>query len=149
MQIILTENIRRLGHLGDKIEVKNGYARNYLIPQQKAVIATAENLVRFEEKRAELEKKAKQELAHAQQRAEKIQDLTLIITAMASDEGKLYGSIGTHEIKEALQKKKIEISKREISLPNGPFHDIGEYVIDILLHSDVTATLKIQVLSEK
>lgn len=147
MQVILTEKIRHLGNLGDKVKVKNGFARNYLIPQKKAVVATAENLERFEADRAKLEKKAQTDLAAAEQRAAKLNDITLVISAMASDEGKLYGSVGTHEIKEALDAKKIEVSKREITLPEGPFHATGEYIVDILLHSDVVAALKIQIVS--
>lgn len=149
MQVILTEKIRHIGNLGDKVEVKNGYARNYLIPQQKAITATRDNLVQFEAKRAELEKKAQAILAQAQQRAAKLEDSVLVISAMASDEGKLYGSIGTHEIKEALDKKKIEINKREILLPHGAFHATGDYTVDVSLHSDVVVALKIQIVAEK
>lgn len=149
MQVILTEKIRHLGNLGDKVNVKNGFARNYLIPQKKAVVATAYNLEQFEKERAELEKKAQANLAQAQQRAAKINDTLLTISAMASEEGKLYGSIGIHEIKEALIAKGIEISKREITLPNGAFHATGEYTVDILLHSDVVAQLQIQVVASK
>jgi large subunit ribosomal protein L9 len=149
MQIILTEKIRHLGNLGDKVEVKSGYARNFLLPQKKAVMATQDNLKRFEDKRAELEKKAETSLAQAQQRAAKINDLTLVIPVMASEEGKLYGSVSTHEIKEALTAKGVEVSKREITLPNGAFHATGEYTVDIYLHSDVMATLQIQIVPGK
>lgn len=149
MQIILTEKIRHIGNLGDKVKVKKGYARNYLIPQQKAIIATKENLERFEADRAELEKKAQTSLAQAQQRAAKIQDTLLVIKAMASEEGKLYGSVGMHEIKEALAQKKIDINKREILLPYGAFHATGDYTIDISLHSDVIVPLQIQIVADK
>lgn len=149
MQVILTEKIRHLGNLGDKVEVKGGYARNYLIPQNKAVRATTENLKAFEAKRADLEKKAQQLLSQAEQRAAKINDLTLEIAAMASEEGKLYGSIGTSEIKDALKAKGLDIMKKEIILPNGAFHATGEYEVDINLHSDVVAKLQIQIVASK
>ncbi len=149
MQIILTEKIRHLGNLGDKVDVRSGYARNYLIPQKKAVMATTANLAHFEEKRAELEKKAQTSLAHAQQRAAKINDTLLVISVMASEEGKLYGSVGTHEIAEALEAKGLEICKREINMPNGAFHATGEYKVDIYLHSDVIAELQLQIVSSK
>ncbi|MCX7114552.1 MAG: 50S ribosomal protein L9 [Gammaproteobacteria bacterium] len=149
MQIILTEKIRHLGNLGDKVDVRSGYARNFLIPQKKAVMATKNNLQHFEERRADLEKKAQTTLSQAQQRAAKINDTTLVISVMASEEGKLYGSVGTHEIAEALQAKDIEICKREINMPNGAFHATGEYTVDIYLHSDVIAVLKLQITSSK
>lgn len=149
MHVILTEKIRHLGNLGDKVEVKGGYARNFLIPQKKAVMATNKNLESFEAKRADLEKKAQTSLAQAQQRAAVINDTLLVIKAQASEEGKLYGSVSTHEIKEALNAKGIEISKREISMPNGSFHATGEYTVDIYLHSDVVAALQVQITGEK
>lgn len=149
MHVILTEKIRQLGNLGDKVEVKAGYARNYLIPQQKAVMATNANLRNFEEKRAELEKKAQVMLSQAQQRAAKINDFVLVIASLASDEGKLYGSVGTNEIRDAMIAKDVEVDKKEILLPNGPFHSTGEYTIDLMLHSDVMATLQIQIVAEK
>jgi large subunit ribosomal protein L9 len=149
MHVILTEKIRHLGNLGDKVEVKGGYARNYLIPQKKAVMATNTNLRTFEEKRAELEKKAQLMLSQAQQRAAKINDTTLVISSLASDEGRLYGSVGTNEIKDALDAKGLEADKKEILLPNGPFHTTGEYTVDLMLHSDVIANLQIQIVAEK
>lgn len=149
MQVILTEKIRHLGNLGDKIEVKSGYARNYLIPQNKAVRATAVNLKAFETKRTELEKRAQQLLSQAEQRAAKMNDIVLEIAALASDEGKLYGSVGTAEIKEALKNKGLEVMKKEIMLSTGAFHSVGEYQVDINLHSDVVAKLQIQIVQRK
>lgn len=149
MEVILLEKIKSLGNLGDKVNVKPGYGQNYLIPQNKAVFATAENIKQFEEKRAELEKKAKQILAQAEQRAVKLNDINVAIPAMASEEGKLYGSVGPNEIKEALQKRSIDVSKREIVMPTGPIHSVGEYVVEIHLHSDVIANLHIQVIPAK
>lgn len=148
MQVILLENIRNLGQLGDTVDVKAGYGRNYLIPEHKAVFATKANKAEFEQKRADLEKKAQQVLAQAEQRASKLNDITLIVEAEATDEGKLYGSIGVMEIKDALGRRDIEVSKREISLPDGPIHATGEYVIDVLLHSEVIASLKLEIRSK-
>ncbi|KTD20271.1 rplI 50S ribosomal protein L9 [Legionella lansingensis] len=149
MEVILLEKIRNLGNLGDKVNVKAGYGRNYLIPQNKAVFATPANIERFEQRRAELEKKAQQSLAQAEQRAAKLNDTTIIISAMASDEGKLYGSVGPNEIKDALKAKSTDVSKREIVMPEGPIHSVGDYVVEIHVHSDVIAKLQIQVVPAK
>ncbi|CEG57051.1 50S ribosomal protein L9 [Legionella fallonii] len=149
MEVILLEKVRNLGNLGDKVNVKSGYGRNFLIPQNKAVFATPENVKLFEQRRSELEKKAQQGLALAEQRASKLNDTTVVISAMASDEGKLYGSVGINEIKEALIAKEIEISKREIVMPEGPLHSIGNYVVEIHVHSDVIANLQIEIVAAK
>lgn len=149
MQVILLEKIRNLGNLGDKVEVKAGYGRNCLIPQKKAVFATAQNEEIFNQRRAELEKKAQQAQAQAEQRAAKLNDTTVVIAAMASDEGKLYGSIGPNEIKDALLDRSIEVSKREIVMPEGPIHSIGDYTIEVHVHSDVIAIVQIQVVAAK
>ena len=149
MQVILLEKVRNLGSLGDKVNVKPGYGRNFLIPQNKAVFATENNIVRFEERRAELEKKEQQSLAHAQQRAAKLNDISVVISAQASDEGKLYGSVGVNEIKDALEAKSVEICKREIVMSEGPFHSIGQYTVEVLVHSDVIATVNVEVVAAK
>lgn len=149
MEVILLEKVRNLGSLGDKVNVKSGYGRNYLIPQNKAVFATAKSIEQFEQKRAELEKKAQQSLAAAEQRAAKLNDTTLVVSAMASDEGKLYGSVGVNEIKEALIAKSIEVSKREIVMPEGPLHSIGNFVVEIHVHSDVVAQLQLEIVPSK
>lgn len=149
MEVILLEKVRNLGDLGDKVHVKPGYGRNFLIPQNKAVFATATNLKQFEERRAELEKKAQQSFASAEQRAAKLNDTTITISAMASDEGKLYGSVGANEIKEALDAKSIQVSKREIVMPEGPIHSVGDFTVEIQVHSDVTAQLQVQIVSAK
>lgn len=147
MEVILLEKIRNLGDLGDSVNVKAGYGRNFLIPQGKAVFATPANIAVFEERRAELEKKAKQLLSQAEQRAAKISDTKLEITVQASEEGKLYGSIGPVEIEHALEEKGLEIQKREIVMPEGPIHYIGDYQVEIHLHTDVIANLEVRVLS--
>lgn len=149
MEVILLEKVRNLGNLGDRVDVKGGYGRNYLIPQNKAVFATEKNVERFEQRRSELEKKAQQTLATAEQRAAKLNDTTVVISSMASDEGKLYGSVSANEIKDALIAKSIEVSKREIVMPDGPIHSIGEYVVEIHVHSDVIANLQVQIVSAK
>jgi len=149
MNVILLEKVRNLGDLGDKASVKPGYARNFLIPQNKAVFATEKNIKQFEERRAELEKKAKQLLASAEQRAAKLNDTTIVISAQASDEGKLYGSVGPNEIKEALAQKSLEVAKREIVMSEGPLHSVGEYEIEIHVHTDVIATLQVSVVASK
>ncbi|HAU0262576.1 TPA: 50S ribosomal protein L9 [Legionella pneumophila] len=149
MEVILLEKVRNLGNLGDKVHVKSGYGRNYLIPQNKAVFATEQNIELFEKRRAELEKKAQQNLANAEQRAAKLNDTTIVISAIASDEGKLYGSVGVNEIKDALIEKQIEISKREIVMPEGPLHSIGNYVVEVHVHSDVVANLQVEIIPAK
>ncbi|MDI9819441.1 MULTISPECIES: 50S ribosomal protein L9 [unclassified Legionella] len=149
MEVILLEKIRNLGNLGDKVNVKAGYGRNFLIPQSKAVFATDENIKRFEERRAELEKKAQQTLTQAEQRAAKLNDTTVAISAMASEEGKLYGSVGPNEIRDALKAKSIEVSKREIVMPEGPIHSVGDYAVEIHVHTDVIATLQVQIVAAK
>lgn len=149
MEVILLEKVRNLGNLGDKVSVKSGYGRNYLIPQNKAVFATTQSIEQFEQRRAELEKKAQQSLAAAEQRASKLNDTTLVISAMASDEGKLYGSVGVNEIKDALIEKNIEVSKREIVMPEGPLHSIGNFVVEVHVHSDVIANLQLEIVPAK
>jgi large subunit ribosomal protein L9 len=148
MQVILLEKVRNLGNLGDCVEVKPGYGRNFLIPQKKAVFATADNKVMFEQRRAELEKNAATNFAKAQERASKLNDLTVEIAAQSNDEGKLYGSITVTEIVDAVKAKGHELSKREVQMSN-PIYSIGDYEIDILLHSDVIANLKLTVVAAK
>lgn len=149
MEVILLEHVRNLGHLGDRVNIKAGYGRNYLIPQSKAVFATPKNIELFEQRRAELEKKAREQLANAEQRAAKLNDVTLVITALASDEGKLYGSVGMTEIEEALIARGVEVAKREIVMPEGTIHSIGDYVVQIHVHSEVVAQLQVQIVPSK
>lgn len=149
MQVILLEKVRNLGDLGDQVDVKAGYGRNFLIPQKKAVFATPKNLELFAERRADLEKKAKADLAKAEQRAAKINDMTITLAVQASDEGKLYGSIGPNEIRVALNERSMEVSKREIVMPEGPLHSVGHFVIEIHVHSDVVANLQVEVVASK
>jgi large subunit ribosomal protein L9 len=149
MNVILLEKVRNLGALGETVHVKPGYARNYLIPQGKAVFASQSNIALFEKRRAELEAKAAQSLADAEQRAAVINALTIVIEAQASDEGKLFGSVNVADIKDALTAKSVAISKREISMPEGPLYAVGSYEIEIQLHSDVAAMLKVEIVPQK
>ena len=148
MQVILLEKIRRLGELGDTVKVKSGYGRNFLIPQGKAVSATEANKKFFEQRRAELEKKQAEILAAAQARAEKLAGLAVTIASKAGDEGKLFGSVGTRDIAEAVSKAGVAIEKSEVRLPNGALRMVGEYDISIALHSEVTGTVKIAIVAE-
>jgi large subunit ribosomal protein L9 len=149
MQVILLEKITNLGNLGEQVKVKAGYARNFLLPQGKALPATADNLVKFEKVRAEFEKKAQDILTKAQTRAEALAKLAITIPVNVSEEGKLFGSVNVREIAEALQKAGAEVSKSEINLPEGPIRQIGEYDVSIKLHSDVTVKIKVKIVAEE
>ena len=149
MQVILLEKVRNLGNLGDKVNVKPGYGRNFLIPQNKAVFATDKNVELFNQRRAELEKKAQVALSAAEQRAAKLNDVTITISAQASDEGKLYGSVGPNELMDALLAQSIDVSKREIVMPEGPIHSVGNYLVEIHVHSDVIAHLQVEIVVAK
>ncbi|MFT5519576.1 MAG: large subunit ribosomal protein L9 [Enterobacterales bacterium] len=149
MELILLENIRNLGGLGKKVDVRSGYGRNFLIPQGKAVPANDANVKVFEERRAELEAKAKEVVAAAQTRADKLKDLTIKMAAKSSDEGKLFGSIGTRDIAAAVNELvDVELEKSEVSMPDGAIHSIGEYEYTISLHTEVTALVKVVVFIE-
>ena len=148
MNVILLERIGKLGDLGDEVVVKPGYARNFLIPQGKAVRATAENRAVFEERRAELERAANERLAEAQERAAKLADMSVTLVVKAGDEGKLYGSVGTQDIAEAVIAKGVEVEKSEVRLPEGPIRAVGEYEIDLQLHSDVIVPIRVAVVPE-
>lgn len=147
MEIILLEKVTNLGNLGDKVNVKGGYARNFLLPQGKATMATAENVAAFEARRAELEKQAAEKKANAEARAAELNELEITITATAGDEGKLFGSIGTHDIADALTASGIEVAKSEVRLPNGTIRHIGEYDVAVHLHTDVQTTVRVVVVA--
>lgn len=148
MEVILLENIAKLGDLGDKVSVKSGYGRNFLIPKKKAVPATADNLQQFEERRAELEGAASERLNLATARAEKIEELVITIATKAGEEGKLFGSITGRDITEAVAGQGLELEKSEIRLPDGPIRELGEFEINIHLHPEVDAVLKLTVVAE-
>ena len=149
MRVILLEKVRNLGNLGETVDVKPGYGRNYLVPQKKAVFATAKNIAQFETQRVELEKKAKKDLQEAQKRAVTLSAVELVITAEASEDGRLYGSIGINEIQDAFEVKSIEVNKREIVLPEGPMYAVGSYVIELHIHSDVIASVNLEIAASK
>lgn len=149
MEVILLENVGSLGALGDKVDVKPGYGRNFLIPQGKAVPATEDNVARFEARRAELEAAAAEALAAAEKRAEAVAALGAIqIAATAGEEGKLFGSVGTRDIAEAITAAGSEIDKAEVRLPEGVIRELGEYEIMLQLHGDVAATVAIEIVAE-
>jgi large subunit ribosomal protein L9 len=149
MEVILLEKVANLGDLGDKVTVKSGYGRNYLVPGKKAVPATEENVKVFEARRAELEKAAAEALAAAQARADKLAELASItIKTNAGEEGKLFGSVAVADIADAVTAAGVEIAKSEVSMPEGPIRMIGEYDIDIHLHTDVAQTIKVVVEAE-
>ena len=146
MEVILLDKIGRLGGLGDKVKVRNGYARNYLLPLKKAVLATKENLAKFEAERAQLEAKIAAELKAAQDRAEKLAAIgKFVITAQAGDEGKLFGSVGTRDIAEA----GVDLHKSEVRLPDGVLRSVGDFDIELQLHPDVKTTVVVSIVPEK
>jgi large subunit ribosomal protein L9 len=148
MEVILLEKIANLGNLGDKVNVKGGYARNFLLPQGKATAATADNVATFEARRAELEKQAADNKAAAEARAAKLNELTVTIAANAGEEGKLFGSIGTRDIAEAVSAAGVELDKSEVRLPNGALRNVGEFDVNVQLHTDVETTVKVVVVAE-
>jgi len=148
MEVILLENIAKLGVLGDRVSVKSGYGRNYLIPKQKAVPATEANVEVFESRKAELQQQADEKLSAAKTRGEKVEALNISITSKAGDEGKLFGSITVRDIAEAVNSRGVTIEKSEVRLPDGPLRELGEYEITVHLHSEVEAVLKVAVIAE-
>lgn len=149
MEIILIQKVANLGNIGDKVKVKAGYGRNYLLPQGKATLATAENVAKFEARRAEFEKAAKEELASAQSRAAKLEGFKLSLTAKAGGEGKLFGSVGNSDIIEALKKAGHTLERSEVRLPNGPIRQAGEHVVQLHLHTDVNVDLPVVIIGEE
>jgi len=146
MQVILLQTIKNLGDLGAVVDVRSGYGRNFLIPQGKALPATKDNLAEVEQRRAELEKHAAEQLAAAQERGEKLNEASVTVTSKAGDEGKLFGSVGTRDIAEAITAATgVEVEKSEVKLPHGALRNTGEYDIDVVLHADVTVTIKLAV----
>ena len=148
MNVILLERFGNLGDLGEEVVVKAGFARNFLIPQGKAVRATQENRSVFEERRAELEKAATDLLTIAQGRARGLQELTITIVVKAGEEGKLYGSVGTQDIADVVSEQREPVAKSEVRLPEGVIRALGDYTIDLQLHSDVTVPIEVSVVAE-
>ncbi|MFT5719840.1 MAG: large subunit ribosomal protein L9 [Motiliproteus sp.] len=148
MEVILLENVGRLGGLGDKVNVKAGYGRNFLVPFGKAVPATKSNIESFEVRRVELEKIAAEKLSAAQARAETLNVLELTIVAKSGDEGKLFGSIGTRDIADLIIAAGVAVDKNEVRLPEGVIRELGNFEVDVQIHSAVTATVKLAVVAE-
>jgi large subunit ribosomal protein L9 len=149
MEIILMQKVANLGNIGDKVKVKAGYGRNYLLPQGKATLATPENVAKFEARRAEFEKAAKEELASAQSRAAKLEGFKLTLTAKAGGEGKLFGSVGNSDIVEALKKAGHTVERAEVRMPNGPIRQAGEHIVQLHLHTDVNVELPVVIVGEE
>jgi len=151
MEVILLEQVENLGGIGDKVKVKPGYGRNYLIPSGRAVPATAENVKVFEAKRAELEKHAAEKTAEAEARRVQVEALTdgVTITHKAGDEGRLFGSVGTVDIAHACSEAGVEVAKSEVRLPEGPFRVAGSYEVTLHLHTDVDAALTVNIVGEE
>jgi len=148
MDIILLEKVQNLGDLGDLVKVKAGYGRNYLVPQGKAALANKENIALFETRRSELEAAAKDKLGQAQYRQSNLTDVVVEISANASEEGNLYGSIGPREIESAVSALGHEINKSEVIMGEGPLRTVGEFDVLVQLHTDVDVTIKVIVISE-
>jgi large subunit ribosomal protein L9 len=149
MEVILLQKVANLGGIGDRVKVRPGFARNFLLPQGKATMATPANIAKFEARRAELERVAQDELQTAQQRAEKMHDLKLHLTAKAGTEGKLFGSIGTADIAEAAVAAGCEVARSEVRLPNGPIRVVGEHVVNLHLHTDVNIAVPVTIVAEE
>lgn len=149
MQIILLEKVVNLGQLGDVVKVKDGYARNFLIPHGKAKRATAQNLAEFEKRRADLEKAQAEQLAQAQERAAKLDGMMIQIAQKAGVDGKLFGSVTNIDISEALAKQGFEVPKAAIRMPEGPLKVVGDHPLKLALHTDVVVTITVSVLGEQ
>ncbi|MAN52087.1 MULTISPECIES: 50S ribosomal protein L9 [Marinimicrobium] len=148
MDVILLEKVGKLGGIGDQVAVKAGFGRNFLLPQGKAIPATAENVAEFEARRAELEAAAAAKLSEAEARAAKLAEVSVTIGANAGDEGKLFGSIGTRDIADAITAAGVEVTKAEVKLPEGALREIGEYEIDVQVHAEVIQAVKVSVVAE-
>lgn len=148
MNVILLEKVGKLGNIGDQVSVKSGFGRNFLIPQGKAIPATAANVADFEARRAELEAAAAEKKTAAEARAEKLAELTVTIAANAGDEGKLFGSLGARDLAAAITKAGVEVAKSEVKLPEGTLREVGEYEIDVQVHAEVIQSVKLTVVAE-
>ncbi len=148
MQVILLENVANVGKLGDLVNVKAGFARNYLVPQGKATVATESNIAKFEERRAELEKLSADKLQAAQARAKELEGQSIEIASRASEEGKLFGSVSVFEIADAFTAKGLEINKSEVRLPEGPLKDLGEHEVEVSVHTEVTFNVTVNIIAE-
>ena len=149
MNVILLDKVENLGAIGDLVNVKPGYGRNFLIPAGKAALATPANIKEFESRRAGLEKTAAADLAAAKSRADLVRDMVLVIPANVGSEGKLFGSVGPIDIEAALQKVGVEVARSEVRMPDGPIHEIGDHSVGLHLHTDVNVDITVQVVAEE
>ena len=149
MDVILLEKVENLGGLGDVVKVRPGYGRNFLIPHGKAKPATPENIKFYEEKRAEFERRAAEALQAAQARAEQLTGLAVTIRAKAGDEGRLFGSVGTTDVADAVTQAGVPVERHEVRMPEGPLRACGEYQIELHLHTDVDASVQVHVVPEE
>jgi large subunit ribosomal protein L9 len=149
MQVILLQKVANLGNIGDRVKVRSGYGRNFLLPQGKATLATPENVARFEARRAELEAAAREHLTSATDRAAAMKDFKLTIHAKAGTEGKLFGSIGTADIAEACTKAGLQVGRSEVRLPTGPLRALGEHSVSLHLHADIDVPLAVAIVPEE
>jgi large subunit ribosomal protein L9 len=149
MEVILLQKVANLGNIGDRVKVRSGFGRNFLLPQGKATLATPDNIARFEASRAELERLAREHLTSAEERAGAMKDFKLTIRAKAGTEGKLFGSIGTSDIAEELTRAGFNIERSEVRLPHGPLRMVGEHAINLHLHADVDVPVQVTIVAEE
>jgi large subunit ribosomal protein L9 len=149
MDVILLTKVANLGNIGDRVKVKSGYGRNFLLPKGKATLATPDNVKKFEARRAELEKIARDQLADAEKRAGALKEFKLEITAKAGTEGKLFGSIGTADIAEAMTARGHKLARAEVRLPTGPLRTVGEHLVALHLHTDIDVQLPVVITAEE
>ena len=149
MEVILLQKVANLGNIGDRVKVRSGFGRNYLLPQGKATLATPEHIARFESRRAELEKAAREQLQGAEERAVAMKDMKLLISAKAGPEGKLFGSIGTGDIADACVKAGFKVERGEVRLPSGPLRMTGEHAVSLHLHADIDVAVTVSIVAEE
>ena len=149
MDVILLQKVANLGNIGDRVKVRSGYGRNFLLPGGKATVATPDNVKRFEARREELEKLAREHLSSAEERAAAMKDFKLTITAKAGTEGKLFGSIGTSDVAEAATKAGFKVERSEVRMPNGPLRTVGEHSVGLHLHADIDVPLTVLIVAEE
>jgi large subunit ribosomal protein L9 len=149
MDVILLQKVANLGNIGDRVKVRSGYGRNFLLPGGKATLATPDNVKRFEARREELEKLAREHLSSAEERGAAMKDFKLTITAKAGTEGKLFGSIGTSDVAEAATKAGFKVERSEVRMPNGPLRTVGEHSVGLHLHADIDVPLTVLIVAEE
>jgi large subunit ribosomal protein L9 len=149
MEVILLQKVANLGNIGDRVKVRSGFGRNYLLPEGKATLATPDNIARFEARRTELERLAREQLSSAEERAAAMTDFKLVISAKAGTEGKLFGSIGTSDIAEACTSAGFKVQRSEVRLPTGPIRTLGDHSVTLHLHADVDVPLAVSIVAEE